>query len=767
MKQRTCAVCVLGAVALATVLVIARTASGEHTRFWRETDYTDFEKGTRKGVALRSDGWLAPAPSFVQFADPNLAYLWQVRLDSHGHLYAAGGSNAKVVRFDDQGKATTVFEAQELSAQTILFDPHDNLYVATSPDGKVYKVTPDGQKSTFFEPKKKYIWALAMDSHGTLFVGTGDTGEIFAVGPGGKGQLFYKTSERHARSLAFDSKGNLIVGTDPDGLVLRIDVKAGKGGTAEAGPAFVLYETDKKEVTALLTGPHGEIYAAAIGEKPKSAPVSPAAAIAQAAAQAAVAAAASAQAAAEAAQAGPAALPPPPQFPSTTGGGEVLKIAPDGSPESLWSSRDETVYALSYSNAGKLLLGTGNHGNVIELEGDRVFSISASAASDQVTALIPGAGGAIYAATANPGKVFVLGPGYEKDGTYESEAFDAKIFSQWGRLTWWGENGAMSGKIEFYVRSGNTSRPGENWSEWAGPYSKQSADTVSCPPARFVQWKAVFRETDGGGAPSLSWVNVAYLPKNVPPVIDSIIIQSPGIRVQGFSTNNPASGSAPAQLRVPPPYSPSAPAISAPAEPQKQPKVETPPQGTEQKGYRSVLWSSHDDNDDDLTFSIYIRGEGEKNWRLLKDKVDQHYYSWDATTMPDGAYYLKIVASDSPSNPADRALAAERVSDRFEVDNTPPTVEKLRAEHVNGSGGDVTVTFDARDPASTIDRADYSIDSSDWSVIFPKGGLSDAQQESYEIALHDLAAGEHTLSVRVTNRNDNSASAKITFTVTR
>ena len=83
--------------------------------------------------------------------------------------------------------------------------------------------------------------------------------------------------------------------------------------------------------------------------------------------------------------------------------------------------------------------------------------------------------------------------------------------------------------------------------------------------------------------------------------------------------------------------------------------MDVPPQGFEEKGYQSVLWSARDDNDDDLVFTIYYRGEGEKNWRLLKDKVTQHYYSWDTTTMPDGAYYLKIVASDSPSNPPDQA----------------------------------------------------------------------------------------------------------------
>src|ERR1700733_1518928 len=768
MKLRMCAVCLLAAIgAVGGILAISSAANAEHTRFWRQTDYADFEKGTRKGVALRSDGWLAPAPHFAQFADPNLAYLWQVRLDSGGRLYAAGGSNAKVARFDEHGTATTVFESQELSAQAILFDAKDNLYVGTSPDGKVYKVTSDGQKSVFFEPKTKYIWALAIDSHGTLFVGTGDKGEVFAVGPDGKGQLFFKTDERHARSIAVDGKGNLPVGTDPDGLILRVDVATKNGAAVPVGGhAFVLYETDKKEVTALLDDAKGNIYAAAIGEKPKTAPNVPPPVIVQSTPQAQISTGGG-QVTIEA-QVPVTAAAPVPFFPSVTGGGEVLHIAPDGSPESLWSSRDDAVYALGFASDGKLLLGTGNHGNVIELEGQRIFSITASAASDQVTALVPGAGGAVYVATANPGKVFVLGPGQEKDGSYESEAFDAKIFSQWGKLTWWGENGVASGKVSFYVRSGNTSRPGENWSDWAGPYSNAGGDTVTCPPARFVQWKVVFRESDGRGTPNISWVNLAYLPKNVAPVIDSVIVQSPGIRVQGFVTPVGGVGTPmPFQLRIPPAYNPSAPSTPTSSDIPKPTKVEIPPQGFEQKGYRSVMWSSHDDNDDDLTFGVYIRGEGEKNWRPLKEKVEQHYYSWDATTLPDGAYYLKIVASDAPSNPADRALTTERVSDRFDVDNTPPAIEHISAHPDAGARGDVTLSFDVHDPSSTIELAEYSVDSADWSVIFPKGSLSASLQGSYEIVLHNLSAGEHTISVRASNRYENSASAKTTFTITR
>src|ERR1700685_266082 len=243
MTRRLILTCLLATALLAPALLYA-----EHTHFWRQSDYTDFEKGTAKGVAIRSDGKLVPAQQFAVFSDPDLMYLWALRTDSRGRVYAAGGSDAKVLRFDEPAKPTTVFEAPELSAQTIAFDARDNLYVGTSPDGKVYKVTPDGQKTVFFDPKAKYIWALALDTQGTMFVGTGDKGEIYAVAPDGKGQLFYQSDERHARSLAFDAKGNLLVGTDPDGLILRIEPVRKNGGAApQAGQTFVIYETSKKE----------------------------------------------------------------------------------------------------------------------------------------------------------------------------------------------------------------------------------------------------------------------------------------------------------------------------------------------------------------------------------------------------------------------------------------------------------------------------------------------------------------------------------------
>src|ERR1700730_15896540 len=253
-------------------------AIAEYTRTWRQASYEDFLKGTPHGVAVRSDGRLELAPKFTLIADADASYLWSLRVDPKGVLYAAGGSPAKVFRFDGNGgKPGTVFESTDMVAQAIAFDAKGALYVATSPDGKVYRVSAYGEKTVFFDPKTKYIWDLAFTPDGTLFVATGDKGQIFAVSPDGKSELFYASDEAHIRVLAFDARKNLLAGTEPSGRILRVTRSESKGRKEKDSPGaegFVLYETAKREVTAIAVAQSGTIYAAAIGEKQR--PTTPA-----------------------------------------------------------------------------------------------------------------------------------------------------------------------------------------------------------------------------------------------------------------------------------------------------------------------------------------------------------------------------------------------------------------------------------------------------------------------------------------------------------
>jgi outer membrane protein assembly factor BamB len=759
---------------LLCLLYFPSPSFAEHTRYWRQSTYEEFFKGTSHGVAVRSDGRLELSPRFTLLSDADASYLWSVRVDPKGILHAAGGSPAKVFRFDASGKPATVFESTDLAAQAIAFDAKGLLYVATSPDGKVYRVSASGEKSVFFDPKTKYIWDLAFGSDGTLYVATGDKGQVFAVSPDGKSELFYNSDEAHIRVLAFDPHGNLLAGTEPSGRVLRVtrpdskkdNKNARKDKDAAAAEGFVLYETSKREITSLAVAPDGNIFVSAIGEKQRNA------------AQGATTIITTSQGLTTITGGGlvggnlPQGQTPFVPFPPLLSS-SIYRISSDGAPEELWSSRDDIVYALALNSDGRLLAGTGNNGALLAIDGRGVFAQLAKAGSAQITGISRNADGKIFLCTANPGKVFSVGPEYEPEGTYESRSFDAQLFSQWGRLAWWSPPPATPAKsaassseprLEFFARSGNTEDPGKEWSRWFGPYS-QPGTSVESPAARFAQWKAVIH--DGRPGDGIDWVSLAYLPRNVAPVIDGIAVQDPGVRVQ--STNVIQSGQQPnVSLKMPQTSNPAGMVIAQSVSPAR---FEQPPQGFGQRGYQSVLWSAHDENDDELRFAVYYRGENETQWKLLKDKLDQKFYSWDSTSLPDGAYYLRIVASDAPSNPPAATLSTEHESERFVVDNTPPVIDRLEASaFVTTHKGEPAslqpslIKFTARDATSSIERAQYSVDGGDWILVAPVGNVSDALEERYEFTLSaGLSPGEHSVAVRAYDRFENVGSTKITF----
>ncbi len=338
----------------------------------------------------------------------------------------------------------------------------------------------------------------------------------------------------HIRSLALDAGGNLLAGTEPSGRILRIPKAAANRR------AFVLYETSRKEITRAAVGREWrpvrcrgwrEALAPNPGQ-PRShhngckhhvqfcdhswprwkcvtggATQSP--------------------------------LNPFTPLP-TVNSSSVYRIAADGSPEELWSSRDDVVYSLGLLPNGNILLGTGNDGAVLELQGNHIFSKLLKAPSRQITAIAAGPGGKLYLAAANPGMIFSLGPENDTEGSYESQPFDAHIFSRWGRTQWLGENIAAAGnggvsRVAVYARSGNTSDPDSNWSDWSGPYSNPAGDKLDCPAARFVQWKTVLaRRGAGGPAPTIALVKYRvfaqeYCPGNN---CSSSRCRIPGVRVQ-------------------------------------------------------------------------------------------------------------------------------------------------------------------------------------------------------------------------------------------
>ena len=725
----------------ATVLcVLAPALFAGQTRTWSQGEFADFEKGIVKNLSLRSDGQLTLAPLSRELFDTSSAYLWALARDSKGNLYAGGGNGAKLYRIppDGQGKLLADLEALEIHA--IAVDSKDRVYAATTPDGKVYRIAGNGKPEVFYDPKSKYIWALAFDSHGDLLVATGDPGEIHRVAPDGKGSMFFKSDETHVRSMTIDASGNAIIGTEPGGLVMRV---------SPAGEGFVLYQTPKREVTAVAVAGDGSIYAAAVGAKqapaapaPAPVPVTPAPAVATVAVN-------------------PPGTPattmvrPPAQPPASlgapagvSGGSEVYRIEPNGNPRRIWSHEQDVVYAIAFDGAGRAVLGTGNKGNVYRIESPTLWTALLTVPATQVTAFQAGREGRLYAATGNTGKVYEIGPGLEREGTIESDVFDAGMYSLWGRLSF--EANLNGGQVAIAARSGNLDQPQKNWSPFSPPITETKGGRVSAPAARFVQWKATLTADGSGPSPELESVDLAYLPKNVEPRIEEIEMTPPNYKFPAPVTplvstqqtlNLPALGRRPAG---------GAPAISLDT-------TTTTPAMQFAKGYVGARWLASDPNGDALIYTVEIRGAGETEWKPLKDRVAEKYISWDSTAFPDGEYRLRITASDAPANPPSEALTARMESDAFWIDNTPPKITGLAATR---TGGKLEVRWHAADALNDITKAEYSLDGGEWTVVAPVTKLSDSLDLDYDLTI-DAGPGEHTIAVRVEDDYENLASDKV------
>jgi hypothetical protein len=405
-----------------------------------------------------------------------------------------------------------------------------------------------------------------------------------------------------------------------------------------------------------------------------------------------------------------------------------------------------------------LIARTGNKGRIYAIEKDGTYTDLIKASANQVTGFSKAPGGGIYCSSSNLGKIFLMSNTPEAEGTFESDVLDAKIFSRWGRAEVRGR-----GNFELYARSGNVDNPDRNWSAWTRIDLNKDA-RVDVPAARFVQWRAVLRPANPPTA--IDNVGINYLSQNVAPVVDEVVVQQ-GARFQqqphnpGPDNVNVSLGGAPPALQ----------------------HIDVVPPATRDRGYVAVRWSAHDDNDDNLVFSVYYRGDNERDWKLLKSELTDRFYSFDSGLLPDGGYIIRVVASDGPSHTPEEALTDEKESTRFEIDNTPPRIENLAAR---AEGQELHVTFHATDDFSPISHAEFSIDAGDWQYLEPVGQLSDSKTENYDftVLLNSTAqpaqaeapsqqkkgkksapvppgiTAEHVVVVRVYDRGDNPATAK-------
>jgi hypothetical protein len=737
----------IAALGVAGMAAASLASFAQGTHLWTQSRMEEFEKGTPQGVAITSDGHLRTGPGLSEVATTPSTYVWSVAVDKTGTAYVGTASPAAVLRIGADGKAFTLFETKDVSVQVVRIGPDGALYAATLPSGKVYRLKADAtakqdeasaevvfdmaaldestaQNKT--DKKSHYIWEMTFDAAGRLYIATGGPGAIYRVDAGRKDQkpeVFFKSDEAHIRSLAWDGQGNLIAGTDGTGLVYRINSQ-GKG--------YVLFEAPRREITSVAVAANGTIYAACVGEKGHN-PLPPLPVQGIAGITITVVQPGSMQAANA----------------STTvpEGSEIYALKEGQAPRKLWSGKDEIVYALAARSNGLLAL-TGNRGRVFRIADDGGYADIAHLEAQQGLSLAVAAGAkgepeSLLIGTGNTGKLVIL-KNIDKH-EYASEVLDAGALARFGRV----EVEPGSGGFELLTRTGNVEQPVRGWTDW----QPLKDGGVASAAGRFLQWKAVLHANG-----TLGSVGVNYLPVNAAPVVDEVVVVA-GARWSPMNNQG-----------QPPTVNIVFPSSSQGAGNTFENSAAAPLQAAKDRGAVTVRWAAHDDNGDTLTYSLFLRGDGETVWRLVKDKISEKAYSFDAALIPDGGYQIKVVASDAPSHTPDEALSSGKVSERFEVDTTPPVISAFKAvgEAADCEGGHCPrkfrVSFDADDASSPITRAEYSLDAGPWQYIEPVGGLSDSRREHYELRISlDVVLGkisEHLITVRVYDRFDNVGAAK-------
>lgn len=704
--------------ALLALLAAAASLQAVVPQKWELRTREDYLRGKFDGVSVSTDGALALAPKEQKIAAPQEEFYLSVLVTDDGTTFLGTGHGGKVYRIDKDGKAELWFQAPEMDVTALARDRKGALYAATSPNGKIYKIGDKGKGEEFFNPAEKYIWDLLFLDAGELWAAVGESGGIYRISPLGEGRMFFRAPENHILCMERAGRGDIIAGSGGNGVVYRI--------TPEGRPS-VLFETPYEEVRSLAVDPAGQIYAAASGtpsrpRKDESAPEAPV----RLDAEVVMTVSASAPS-------GPAAAPGAASTAGAAGkdGGALFRVSADGLAKRLWSSDDEMIYSVLWRpEDNKALFGTGGKGRIYSVDREERVALLLQQSSEQVFQLVP-LDSRIYVLSNNPCYFGLLLPEQRFGGEYTSPVLDARTQAAWGRIVW-DASVPEGAAVQLQTRSGNTGEPNATWTDWSPFYSKAEEPVVS-PKARFLQVKVLLRTQTGKASPVFNRLTAFYLQSNIAPSVTRLEFLKPNEVLFKMPENedvivglerNPADG---------------------PAK-KDDLRISVAPRKGERKGFQTITWDAADENGDTLRYALAIRKEGETEWRPLENEWTETTYAFDTASYPDGTYFIRLTASDSPSNPLGLELKADRVSPPVVIDNSLPVIKGFTAVR---SGASLEIAFQAEDAYSYIEEAKVLVRPGEWRVIFPVDGIADSRSESFKASLKLPAGAENQVTVRV------------------
>jgi hypothetical protein len=727
--------------------------------------------GQAAGVVVSSEGeiTLSYQTETLLGADPNVWVINAVVSDPAGTIYAATSGSGYIYRIG-KDKASKIIYGQGAADQKHVFslaiDARGRLLAGTGGQaGLLLQFDADGSHRTLFSDEQiKYIWSIVIGPAGRIYLGTGPTGKVFTLeADGARPEMVYQTKENNILSLALDAQGILYAGGDKNGLVYRIDPAEKK--------ATIAYNTEQKEISGLVFDKAGNLYIATgdaragreqgkfsltegepgrqdkAGEKMKDAPAPLGTKPAKPGETTpkTVMEEAGDDEGGDGDETPP--TPPQPEEPSKEtppmrevipadmaqamprpmrGGNFVYKMTPGGFITPVFN-KPIVILSTAYDRDKDLIiLGTGNDGQVIKLDGVKEEStvLHSAKPSGQVSAVFVNPTGVIYAGLANPAGLIAIFPSYARQGEFLSGKIDAQQVSQWGSLTVDAQIPDGS-RLMVSTRTGNTKNPDDSpWQDWSASVNVTDNNTVpiQSAPGRYLQYRLNLESATGEVTPIVRKVAQAYMIPNLPPKVRTITL-----------------------------------------EPVAKKNTKPKPELAAAAGDLKITWKAEDPNKDKLFANVYIRLVDHQKWIRIAKELKTAMLTWNTYAIADGRYEFEVEVTDLPDNPPDQALTDTRISRPIIIDNTPPEIREfsytLNANILNVHA----VVCDALTP---IGEAGFCLDGAEtWQMALPVDKIFDNQQETVELSVKIDQPGEHLLAVYFADALGNKIYRNVTVTL--
>jgi hypothetical protein len=681
---------------------------------WRQEGPAAFAKCHREGVVISDNGRVRLGHAVAPVGSLNAGRVWDLARTREGAVLAATGDSGQVFRREPRTDApwTVAYDSDDSQVLSLVVCPDGSQFAGTGPNGQVVDLDDPKHPASRPDPKVQYIWDLAADPQGNLYAATGPNGQLWKRSHEGRWSLLYDSKATHLLCVAIGPDGSVYAGSDGEGLIYRV---------GPDGKTTILFDAPQSEIRTLLVTADGALYAGTAAEAGGSGGTRNSLFLTRADAsqllngpgadRAFGMSGEDAARAVRAVQGGPTTppasrpAPRPPQGgsaaprPISPGDNAVYRLDADGVPREVLRVK-ALIHALA-RNDDHLWVGTGPEGQLFEIR-DRGEETAPIAKLDhgQILSLLAERDGGILIGTGDPGSVLRLSSQFAAVGHLVSEVHDTRLVSRFGSLSWRAVQPPGT-SVTIQARTGNVGEPDETWSAWSLEQTDPTAAKVDSPLGRFVQYRVKLATTDPRQTPELRSVSLSFRTSNLAPEIGRLDV----------------------------------PDVSA-------------ADGAVRQSRLNVRWDATDPNDDDLTFTIFVRKDGWPDWiRLTEDPIAEKSFGWDTTAFPSGSYRVKLVASDRPSNGAELALTRERESLTFLVDHDPP---RVRLEP-KGRGASLVLT----DELTRLVKAEYAVDGGPWTPIFPDDGLFDSSREQITISLPELKPGTHVLMVKATDSAGN------------